>query len=62
LLNSGQVCASYSRVYVQRPVADAFGEAAAAAASSMTVGSGLDTTTQLGPLVTHAHCERVGGT
>ena len=29
LLNSGQVCASYSRVYVQRRVADAFAEAAA---------------------------------
>jgi aldehyde dehydrogenase (NAD+) len=61
LLNSGQVCASYSRVYVQRPVADAFAEAAAAAASSMTVGPGLETTTQLGPLVTHAHRERVEG-
>ncbi len=60
-LNSGQVCAAYSRVYVQRPVADAFAEAAAAAASSMTVGPGLETTTQLGPLVTHAHRERVEG-
>ena len=61
LLNSGQVCAAYSRVYVQRPVADAFAEAAAAAASSMTIGPGLETTTQLGPLVTHAHRERVEG-
>ena len=33
LLNSGQVCASYSRVYVQRRVAEAFAEAAASAAS-----------------------------
>ena len=59
LLNSGQVCASYSRVYVQRRVADAFAEAAASAASSMTVGPGLDAATQLGPLVTHAHRESV---
>src|SRR5207248_6287893 len=46
LLNSGQVCAAYSRVYVQRRVADAFAEAAARAASSMTVGPGLDAATQ----------------
>jgi aldehyde dehydrogenase (NAD+)/betaine-aldehyde dehydrogenase len=59
LLNSGQVCASYSRVYVQRPIADAFAEAAATAASSMTVGSGFDPDTQLGPLVTHEHRESV---
>ena len=59
LLNSGQVCAAYSRVYVERPVADAFAEAAAATASSMTVGPGLEKTTQLGPLVTHAHRDRV---
>jgi len=59
LLNSGQVCAAYSRVYVQRPVADAFAEAAATAASSMTIGSGFDPATQLGPLVTHEHRESV---
>jgi aldehyde dehydrogenase (NAD+) len=59
LLNSGQVCASYSRVYVQRRVADEFAEAAANAISSMTVGRGLDTSTQLGPLVTHEHRESV---
>ncbi len=59
LLNSGQVCASYSRVYVQRAIADAFAEAAASAASSMTVGSGFDAGTQLGPLVTHEHRDSV---
>jgi aldehyde dehydrogenase (NAD+)/betaine-aldehyde dehydrogenase len=55
LLNSGQVCAAYSRVYVQRSVADAFAEQAAAAAASMTVGPGLDPATQLGPLVSLEH-------
>ena len=59
LMNSGQVCASYSRVYVQRRVADAFAEAAAEGASAMTIGPGLDAATQLGPLVTHAHRESV---
>jgi acyl-CoA reductase-like NAD-dependent aldehyde dehydrogenase len=59
LLNSGQVCAAYSRVYVQRSSADRFAEAAAAAASSMRVGAGLDTETQLGPLVSREHRDSV---
>jgi len=59
LLNSGQVCAAYSRVYVERPLADRFAEAAAAAASSMRLGPGLDPGTQLGPLVSHEHRDRV---
>jgi aldehyde dehydrogenase (NAD+)/betaine-aldehyde dehydrogenase len=59
LLNSGQVCAAYSRVYVQRPLADGFAEAAAKAMASMTLGPGLDASTQLGPLVTHEHRESV---
>jgi acyl-CoA reductase-like NAD-dependent aldehyde dehydrogenase len=55
LLNSGQVCAAYSRVYVQRSAADAFAEQAAAAASAMTLGPGLDPASQLGPLVSIEH-------
>src|SRR3954454_2680206 len=59
LLNSGQVCAAYSRVYVQRSVADQFAEGAAAAASSMRLGPGLDVETQLGPLVSREHRDGV---
>ena len=59
LLNSGQVCAAYSRVYVQRSAAEQFAEAAGAAASSMRVGPGLDPETQLGPLVSYEHRESV---
>lgn len=59
LLNSGQVCAAYSRVYVQRPVVDAFTEAAASTASAIRVGPGLEPETQLGPLVSWQHRERV---
>jgi acyl-CoA reductase-like NAD-dependent aldehyde dehydrogenase len=55
LLNSGQVCAAYSRVYVQRSLADEFASAAGAAASSMKLGAGLDPETQVGPLVSHEH-------
>ena len=59
LLNSGQVCAAYSRVYVHRSISDSFAEGAAAAASSMRLGPGLIAETQLGPLVTHDHRESV---
>ncbi len=59
LLNSGQVCAAYSRVYVHRSIAEAFAEAAAAAASSMQLGPGLHAETQLGPLVSLDHRESV---
>jgi aldehyde dehydrogenase (NAD+)/betaine-aldehyde dehydrogenase len=59
LLNSGQVCAAYSRVYVQRSIADGFAQAAAAAASSMRLGPGLDAETQLGPLISRDHRDSV---
>jgi aldehyde dehydrogenase (NAD+)/betaine-aldehyde dehydrogenase len=59
LLNSGQVCAAYSRVYVHRSIADGFAEAAAAEASSMRLGPGLDAKTQLGPLVSRDHRDSV---
>jgi aldehyde dehydrogenase (NAD+)/betaine-aldehyde dehydrogenase len=55
LLNSGQVCAAYSRVYVERTLAEEFAAAAAAAARGMKLGAGLDPGTQLGPLVSHEH-------
>ena len=61
LLNSGQVCAAYSRVYVQRSVAEQFADAAAGAASAMRLGPGLDPETQLGPLVSHEHRDGVEG-
>ena len=61
LLNSGQVCAAYSRIYVERPSAEEFAEAAAAAASSMKLGPGIDPETQLGPLVSFEHRESVEG-
>jgi len=55
LLNSGQVCAAYSRVYVHASLADAFAERAAAAAGAMRLGPGLDPATELGPLVSIEH-------
>ncbi|TYK46196.1 aldehyde dehydrogenase family protein [Actinomadura decatromicini] len=59
LLNSGQVCAAYTRLYVDRRRADEFTEKLAAAASGLRVGPGLDPETQIGPLVSAEHLDRV---
>jgi acyl-CoA reductase-like NAD-dependent aldehyde dehydrogenase len=61
MLNSGQVCAAYSRVYVERPLADEFAKQMAGAAGQMKVGHGMHADTQLGPLVSHEQLERVQG-
>src|SRR4051812_1540643 len=61
LLNSGQVCAAYSRVYVHASLAEAFAERAAAAAGAMRLGPGLDPATELGPLVSIEHRASVEG-
>lgn len=61
LLNSGQVCSGYSRVYVERALADQFAEQAATAVSSMRIGPGMSTDTELGPLVSLEQLERVEG-
>lgn len=59
LFNSGQVCAAYARFYVDGARADEFVEKAAAMASSVRLGPGLDEQTQLGPLVTAEHLASV---
>ena len=59
LLNSGQVCAAYTRFYVDRRRSDEFAEKLAAAAGSMRLGRGLDENTQLGPLVSGEQVEQV---
>jgi aldehyde dehydrogenase (NAD+)/betaine-aldehyde dehydrogenase len=59
LLNSGQVCAAYTRFYVDSRRADEFTDKLATAAASMTLGNGFDPATQLGPLVTAEHVDRV---
>ncbi|WP_279581377.1 aldehyde dehydrogenase family protein [Fodinicola feengrottensis] len=59
LLNSGQVCAAATRFYVDRKRADEFASKVAAIAGSMKLGSGLDETSQLGPLVSLEQLEQV---
>jgi aldehyde dehydrogenase (NAD+)/betaine-aldehyde dehydrogenase len=59
LLNCGQVCAAYTRFYVDHRRADEFAEKLAAIASGMKLGNGLDPTTVLGPLVSQEQLDRV---
>lgn len=50
-LNSGQVCAAASRIYIQRAIYEDVVEALSAEVSKMTVGAGLDEAAQIQPLV-----------
>lgn len=57
--NQGQVCAAASRLYVEAPVYDAVVGALEAAIKGMSIGAGLDPTTQVNPLVSKAHQDKV---
>ncbi|MGB8381868.1 MAG: aldehyde dehydrogenase family protein [Dermatophilaceae bacterium] len=59
LLNSGQVCAAYTRFYVDARREDEFLTKMAAAVEAMTIGPGLEASTQLGPLVSAQHLDKV---
>lgn len=59
--NQGQVCTAGSRVYVQRKLFDEVVQRLASAAESMKIGSGFDPDSQLGPVVSKRHFERVMG-
>jgi acyl-CoA reductase-like NAD-dependent aldehyde dehydrogenase len=61
LVNSGQACAAYSRFYVDRSRVDEFTEKLSAAMAGIKMGPGLSADTQLGPLVSAEHRERVEG-
>lgn len=58
-LNTGQVCLCAERVYVERPVFDRFVEALKHKAESLRVGSPLDKATEVGPLISAQHREKV---
>ncbi|GAA2067582.1 aldehyde dehydrogenase DhaS [Catenulispora yoronensis] len=59
LLNSGQVCAAYTRFYVDRRRVDEFTEKLARAAAGLRIGPGLDPATQVGPVVTSHHLAEI---
>jgi aminomuconate-semialdehyde/2-hydroxymuconate-6-semialdehyde dehydrogenase len=58
-LNTGQVCLCAERVYVERAIFDRFVEALAQKARALSIGSPLDSATDLGPLISAQHREKV---
>jgi phenylacetaldehyde dehydrogenase len=58
-LNSGQVCVAGSRLFVERKALDQVVDAVSKRAASLKVGPGLDTTTEIGPLVSARQQKRV---
>jgi aminomuconate-semialdehyde/2-hydroxymuconate-6-semialdehyde dehydrogenase len=57
--NQGEVCLAGSRLYVQRPIYDEFCARYVAAAQSLVVGDPRDPATQVGPLVSQEHLDKV---
>ncbi|CAL9556965.1 Gamma-aminobutyraldehyde dehydrogenase [Streptomyces sp. enrichment culture] len=61
LINSGQDCTAATRAYVQRPLYEAFTARVAELMEGVRLGDPFDPATDLGPLVSHAHRDRVAG-
>lgn len=61
LINTGQDCTAATRAYVQRPLYDAFVEAASDLFAGIRLGDPRDADTDMGPLVTLAQRDRVAG-
>ncbi|HLG51481.1 MAG TPA: NAD-dependent succinate-semialdehyde dehydrogenase [Chloroflexota bacterium] len=57
--NAGQTCICTNRVFVQRPVADAFTEKVARLVSALRVGNGLEPGVQVGPLIDERGFQKV---
>lgn len=58
-LNTGQVCLCTERVYVQRPIYERFVAALAAKAKAMRLGDPWDSRTEMGPLISCGHRDKV---
>jgi len=59
--NQGQACCAGSRLYVERPVIDEVIDGVAARAEQIRLGPGLDTDTEMGPLISQEQLDRVLG-
>ncbi|GAB3113663.1 2-hydroxymuconic semialdehyde dehydrogenase [Aestuariicella hydrocarbonica] len=57
--NGGQVCLCTERLYVQRPIFDKFVAALKAKAQAINIGWPLDENTDMGPLISHKHRDKV---
>ncbi len=60
-LNTGQNCCMATRWFVQENIHDAFVSAVSAELARIKIGPGLDESTQMGPLASAEHRERVRG-
>ncbi|MGZ0656021.1 aldehyde dehydrogenase family protein [Coraliomargarita sp. W4R53] len=58
-LNTGQVCCTATRWFVHASVLEEFTKLVSAELEKTTIGKSLDTTTQMGPLVSQAQFDRV---
>jgi aminomuconate-semialdehyde/2-hydroxymuconate-6-semialdehyde dehydrogenase len=58
-LNTGQICLCTERVYVEQAIFERFVEALKEKAESLCLGSPLEKTTDLGPLISAQHREKV---
>jgi acyl-CoA reductase-like NAD-dependent aldehyde dehydrogenase len=58
-LNAGQVCVAYTRFFVDAKRADEFAEKAGAASEGMKMGPGIDESTELGPVISEEHLNRI---
>jgi len=58
-LNTGQVCLCTERVYVERGIFDKFVDALKHKVESLRIGSPTETSTDLGPLISAQHREKV---
>jgi betaine-aldehyde dehydrogenase len=61
LINGGQDCTAATRAYVQRPLYDAFVAGVAELFGRIRLGDPRNPRTDLGPLVSYAHRDRVAG-
>ena len=59
--NAGQVCLAGSRLFVQRGIHDEFVEAFVESAEGLVVGDPHDPDTDIGPLSSQSHFEKVSG-
>jgi acyl-CoA reductase-like NAD-dependent aldehyde dehydrogenase len=57
--HAGQVCVSVQRVYAHESLALKLAEQMAEKAAKLVVGDPADPKTEVGPLITHAECQRV---
>jgi aminomuconate-semialdehyde/2-hydroxymuconate-6-semialdehyde dehydrogenase len=58
-LNTGQVCLCAERVYVERRIFDRFVDALKQKAEGFRLGAPMDSTTELGPLISRQHRDKV---